>query len=63
MPIFKITTQFVSLAQNGKKYMAKIKKKVDFEPSQSPFWEHGFPLTQFFPGPKNCIKGGVPVLR
>ena len=23
---------------------------------------HGFPLTQLFPGPKNCVKGGVPVL-
>ena len=22
---------------------------------------HGFPLTLFFPGPKNSVKGGVPV--
>ena len=46
-------------------------QKVDFELSYSPFYgfstkilllQRGFPLTRFFPGPKNRVKGGVPVL-
>ena len=45
---------------------------MDFELSNSPFWgfitkilllQGGFPLTWFFLGPKNRVKGGVPVTK
>ena len=50
----------------------KLTKKVDFELSYSQFQGfstkvllllHGFPLKRFFPGLKNQVKGGVPVIN
>ena len=50
----------------------EIRKKVDFELSYSPFLGFstkilllysGFPLTRFLLGPKNRVKGGVPVYK
>ena len=55
--------------------LVKTWEKVDFEPSNSPFWGfstkvlllRGFAqvrktaLTRFCPSPKNRVKGGVPV--
>ena len=49
----------------------EIREKVDFELLYPPFLgfstnilflQRGFPLTRFFLGPKNRVKGGVPVI-
>ena len=49
--------------------LVKTSEKVDFELENSQFWGfstkilllyRGFPLTRFFLGPKNRVKGGVP---
>ena len=43
------------------KKQSEIHKKGDFELTNFPFLGFSFLLTRFFAGPKNRVKGGVPV--